>query len=113
MCLACRVKQGLFDMCPTEEDSGMLMSSVVVNARLCGREVGKRGPSKGNKKRQLTLSMRPARVEVHIFVQRTTISSNGVLFFAFISATYTIYIVCFLGCMIKTIFSFLQVKSKP
>jgi hypothetical protein len=77
MCLACRVKQGLFDMCPTEEDSGMLTSSVVVNAHLCGREVGKRGLSKGNEKRQLTLSIRPARVEVNFFLQRATIPIKG------------------------------------
>ncbi len=31
------------DVCPTEEDSGMLMSSVAANVRMSGQEGRKRG----------------------------------------------------------------------
>jgi hypothetical protein len=30
-------------MCPTAEDSGMLMSSVVINVHMCWQDGGKRG----------------------------------------------------------------------
>jgi hypothetical protein len=30
-------------LCPTKEDLGMLMSSVVINAHMCGLEGGKKG----------------------------------------------------------------------
>ncbi len=42
-----------------------------------GGKGGQRGLSKGPKMRQLTLSMRPARVEVGSYEQRATIPSHG------------------------------------
>jgi hypothetical protein len=45
----CRAKTFNFSasllLCPTEEDSGMLMSSVVGNIHMCGREGERRGSS--------------------------------------------------------------------
>ncbi len=70
-------------LCLTEEDLGMLMSSVVVTVRMCWREGGKREQwmlVKGPKKGQLTLSMGPARVEICFFVQRATVPSKRVTF---------------------------------
>ncbi len=49
---------------PKEEDSGMLMSSVVVIPHMCGREGGKRGPSKGTQNIPLNSEHGPARVAV-------------------------------------------------
>jgi hypothetical protein len=36
-------------LCPTEEDLGMLMSYVVINAHMCGWEERKRGAVKSSK----------------------------------------------------------------
>jgi hypothetical protein len=69
--------------CPTEEDSGMLMSSVVVVSTFVGQKGRKRG-GKGDwarrlKMGQLTLSMGPAMAEVPSYVHRATIPSKRVI----------------------------------
>jgi hypothetical protein len=71
-------------MGPTEEDLGLLMSSVVVNVRIYGREGGKRDggeQARGLKMGQLTLSMGPARAAVSFLLQRATIPSKRVIFY--------------------------------
>jgi hypothetical protein len=69
---------------------------------MCWREGGKREQwrlVKGTKKGQLTLSMGPARVEIHFFVQRATIPSKRVIFFTFIQITYANNIVYMLAML--------------
>jgi hypothetical protein len=66
---------------------------------------------------QLTLSMRPARAEVHSFVQRATIPSKKVIFFTFSIYTRHIwdnifYLLSYHALQNNT-FSPLQVKNKP
>jgi hypothetical protein len=69
----------------------MLMSSVVT---------GKGGGgAKGLKLAQFTLNMGPGRVEVCFFVQRATIPSMRVFFFAFVSATHAANIIYMLAML--------------
>jgi hypothetical protein len=71
---------------PTVEESGMLMSSVPVNVRMCKGVGGEKGAfgvrQRGRKMGQLILNMGLAWAEVHILVQRATTPSNRV-FYAF------------------------------
>jgi hypothetical protein len=76
-------------MCQTEEESGILISSEVVDVNICGREEEKGGQASGLKMGQLTLSMGSAGVEVCFFVQRATIPSKRVLF-TFTNTTHAI-----------------------
>jgi hypothetical protein len=71
-------------LCPTEEDSGICMSLVMVNVRMCGQKGGKGdvgGQVRGLKMGQLILSMGPARAEVPFFVQRATIPGKRVFLY--------------------------------
>jgi hypothetical protein len=65
---------------------------------------------------QLTLSMGPARVEVHSFVQRASIPGTvRELSFTLIKATQAIniiYMCCHIVC-VKNTFSPMQAKNKP
>jgi hypothetical protein len=69
-------------LCPTEEDSGMLTSSVFA-VFTCVAGQGEKGSIggwvRGLKMGQLTVSMGPARAEVHSYVQRATFPSKGLL----------------------------------
>ncbi len=62
----------------------MLVSSLVVNVRMCGLEGGRKedggGQARGLKMGQLTLSMGPARAEVCFRKQRATIPSKKIIF---------------------------------
>jgi hypothetical protein len=61
-------------VCPTEEDLGMLMSTVVVHVHMRewdGGERGQRGLSEGTKNE----------AEVHSLVQRATIPSKIFIFY--------------------------------
>ncbi len=72
-------------MCPAEEDSGMLILSVVVSINMCGREGGKRGQwglSKGTKKmRQLTMSMGSARAQFAASYKEPPFPVRGLSFY--------------------------------
>jgi hypothetical protein len=69
-------------MCPTEEESGLLMSSVYSVACI-GEKRGKRGQVLGwvggPKMGQLTLGKRPARMGIRNCVQGATIPIKGFL----------------------------------
>jgi hypothetical protein len=65
---------------------------------------------------QLTLSMGPANVEVHFFVERATIPSKRVSFFPFINTTHAINIMYMLVVLhvFKKIYSLLcRLKINP
>ncbi len=81
-------------LCPTEEDLGMLMSSVVVNVHMCGREEGKRGLGKGTRNGPVD-----SEHGASFFVQRATIPSKRVPFFKFINTTHANNIVYMLAML--------------
>ncbi len=68
-------------MCLTEEDSGLLMSSVC-SCCMYWREEGEKGASmesgRGTEMGQLTLGKRKARIGIHNYVQGATIPRKGI-----------------------------------
>ncbi len=72
-------------LCPTEEDSGMLMSSVYMQLYIhIGGKKGKRvsaGAGEGFQIRQLTLEKGPAEMGIHSLVQGAAILSKGIFLF--------------------------------
>jgi hypothetical protein len=86
-------------LCPTEDDSGMLMSYAVINVSMCGQEGGKRrqwGLGKRLKPGELSLSIGPARMEVHFFVH---LSMYEGYLFIFINTTHAINIMYLLAML--------------
>ncbi len=81
----------------TEEDSGMLMSTVGVNVHMCGGrgEKGSNGSwARGLKVGQLTLSLGLARAEVCCFIQTVSIPSRRVIFYIYKCYTCTRWAYC-------------------
>jgi hypothetical protein len=105
-------------LCLTQEDSGMLMSSVVVNVHKCGWEGGKKGAvrlGKGTKNGAVDSKRGACKCGSSLLRRKPSFQLRGYLFSIDKHNTCNSYHVhaCRVAWLKKNIFSPLQVKNKP